>query len=157
VAAVLVNGGHVMAEQVSGWLKFASIVLIFAGIMRVLDSIWAFRYKGALPENLDSGIFGTNLKTYGVVYLVVGALLILTGIYVMMRRQFFRWVGIAAGVIGGLSGAVWLPYYPVWSLVYVGLAVLVVYALVTEGGREPGGPSTSGVRDAIRQELQRDA
>ena len=119
-----------MAEQGSGWLKFASIVLIFAGIMRVLDSIWAFRYKGALPENLDSGILGTNLKTYGVVYVVVGALFILTGIYVLMRRQFFRWVGVAAGIIGGLSGAVWLPYYPVWSLVYVGTAVLVVYALI---------------------------
>jgi len=146
-----------MAEQESGWLKFASIVLIFAGIMRVIDSIWAFRYKGALPENLDSGILGTNLKTYGVVYVVVGALLILTGIYVLMRRQFFRWVGVAAGIIGGLSGAVWLPYYPVWSLVYVGLAVLVVYALVTEGGREPSGPATPALRDAMRQELQRDA
>ena len=42
---------------------FASIVSIFTGIMRVLDSIWAFRYKGALPENLDGGILGTNLKT----------------------------------------------------------------------------------------------
>ena len=146
-----------MAEQGSGWLKFASIVLIFAGIMRVLDSIWAFRYKGALPENLDSGILGTNLKTYAVVYLIVGAVLILTGIYVVMRRQFFRWVGVAAGIIGGLSGAVWLPYYPVWSLVYVGLAVLVVYALVAEGGREEAGPATPALRETVRQELQRDA
>jgi hypothetical protein len=146
-----------MTDQASGWLKFASIVLIFAGIMRVLDSIWAFRYKGALPENLDSGLLGTNLKSYGVVYLVVGVLLILTGIYVVMRRQFFRWVGVAAGIIGGLSGAVWLPYYPVWSLVYVGLAVLVVYALVAEGGREPADRATHAFRDSIRQELQRDA
>jgi hypothetical protein len=28
-----------------------------------------------------------------------------------------------------------MPYYPVWSLTYVGLGVLVVYALVTYGGR----------------------
>jgi hypothetical protein len=119
-----------MAEGPSGWVRFASIVLIFAGIMRVLDSIWAFRFNGALPDNLDGGVLGTNLTTYAVVYLVVGALLIVTGIYVVMRSQFFRWVGVAAGVIGGLSGAVWLPYYPVWSLVYVGISVLVMYALV---------------------------
>ena len=31
----------------------------------------------------------------------------------------------------------WLPYCPVWSLVYVAMAVLVVYALVAYGGREP--------------------
>ena len=119
-----------MAAGPSGWVRFASIVLIFAGIMRVLDSIWAFRYNGALPDNLDGGTLGSNLTTYAVVYLVVGALLIATGIYVVMRSQFFRWVGVAAGIIGGLSGAVWLPYYPVWSLVYVGLSVLVAYALI---------------------------
>ena len=119
-----------MAQGPSGWVRFASIVLIFAGIMRVLDSIWAFRFNGSLPDNLNGGTLGSNLTTYAVVYLIVGALLILTGIYVVMRSQFFRWVGVAAGIIAGLSGAVWLPYYPVWSLVYVGTAVLVVYALI---------------------------
>jgi hypothetical protein len=114
----------------SGWVRFASIVLIYAGIMRVLDSIWAFRYNGQLPENLSGGILGSKLTTYAVVYLIVGVLLVLTGVYVLYRSELFRWVGIVAGVIGGLSGAVWLPYYPVWSLVYVGLSVLVVYALV---------------------------
>jgi hypothetical protein len=33
----------------------------------------------------------------------------------------------------------------------------VVYALVAEGGREPSGPAKPGFRDAMRQELQRDA
>jgi hypothetical protein len=119
-----------MAEGPSGWVRFASIVLIFAGIMRVLDSIWAFRYNGVLPDDLDGGTLGSNLTTYAVVYLIVGALLIATGIYVLTRSEFFRWVGVVAGIIGGLSGAVWLPYYPVWALVYVGMSVLVVYALI---------------------------
>jgi hypothetical protein len=102
-----------MAAGPSGWVRFASIVLIFAGIMRVLDSIWAFRFNGQLQDNLDGGVLGSNLTTYAVVYLIVGVLLVLTGIYVLYRSQFFRWVGIVAAAIGGLSGAVWLPYYPV--------------------------------------------
>jgi hypothetical protein len=85
-------------------------VLIFAGILRVLDSIWVFRFNGQFPDNLSGGVLGSNLTTYAVVYLVVGVLLALTGIYVLYRSQFFRWVGVVAGVIGGLSGAVWLPY-----------------------------------------------
>src|SRR5262249_4003663 len=128
-----------MAQGPSGWVRFASIVLIFAGIMRVLDSIWAFRFNGALPDNLNGADLGSNLTTYAVVYLIVVALLIVTGIYVVLRVQFFRWVGVAAGIIGGLSGAVWLPYYPVWSLVYVGIAVLVVYGLVAHF--EPASPT----------------
>ena len=125
-----------MDEQGSSWLTYASIVLIFVGVMRVLDSIWAFRFNGALPDNLDGGTLGSNLTTYAVVYLIVGVLLILAGIYVLSRNQFFRWVGVVAGIIGGLSGAVWLPYYPVWAAMYVAMAVLVVYALIAHGGRE---------------------
>jgi hypothetical protein len=28
-----------------------------------------------------------------------------------------------------------MPYYPIWSLAYIGIGVLVIYALVVEGGR----------------------
>jgi len=126
-----------MAQGPSGWVRFASIVLIFAGTMRLPDSIWAFRFNGSLPDNLNGGTLGSNRTTYAVVYIVVGALLIVTGIYVVMRSRFFRWVGVAAGIIGGLSGAVWLPYSPVWSLVYVAMAVLVVYGLIAHF--EPAG------------------
>jgi len=30
-------------RDVSGWIVFASVVLIVAGFMRVFDAIWAFR------------------------------------------------------------------------------------------------------------------
>ncbi len=33
----------------------------------------------------------------------------------------------------------WMPYYPVWSLVYIALAVLVFYALARYGGRLDAG------------------
>jgi hypothetical protein len=59
-----------------GRLVFAAIVLGVAGIMRIFDAIWVFRYHGVLPENLQGAIFGHSLKTYGWVYLVVAAVLI---------------------------------------------------------------------------------
>ena len=37
--------------------------------------------------------------------------------------------------IGALSAMTWMPYYPIWSLTYVGIAVLVFYALARHGGR----------------------
>jgi hypothetical protein len=29
-----------------------------------------------------------------------------------------------------ITAVSWLPYYPVWSLVYIGLSVLVIYGLL---------------------------
>ena len=47
-------------EPVSGWMFFAGSVLGLAGLMRLLDSFWAFRYKGALPDELRTGCSVTS-------------------------------------------------------------------------------------------------
>jgi len=122
----------------SGWVVFASIVLITAGIMRLFDAIWAFRYHGQIPQNLEDAIFGHSLKTYGWVYLIVAAILVLAGFFVLGGNPFARWIGVAAGAIGAITAIWWMPYYPVWSLTYIALGGLVVYALVAYGDRDRG-------------------
>ena len=54
----------------------------------------------------------------------------------MARSQLARWIGYIAAVIGGLSAMTWMPYYPIWSLTYVAMAVLVFYALARYGGHQ---------------------
>jgi hypothetical protein len=124
-----------MNRRGEGWVLFAAIVLITAGVMRVFDAIWAFRYHGALPENLEDAIFGHSLKTYGWIYLLVAAVLIASGFLVLSGSQLARWLGVAAAALGSISAIWWMPYYPVWSLTYIGIGGLVVYALVAYGGR----------------------
>jgi hypothetical protein len=123
------NRGH-------GWIVFSAVILGVAGIMRILDSIWAFRYHGVLPQNLENAIYGTSLKTYAWIWLIVGIVLILAGIAVMSRSQIARWIGILAGAVAAVSAIGWLPYYPGWSIVYMAAGVLVIYALSVYGGRE---------------------
>ena len=124
-------------DRGSGWLAFAAVLLIFTGIMRVFDAIWAFRFNGALPDHLSDSVFGDNLDNYGWISLVVAAILLFAGFGVLSRLQFARWIGIIAAGIAGLSAITWVWYYPIWSLIYVILAVMVMYALIIYGGREP--------------------
>jgi len=122
-----------MHERGHGWIVFAAIVLGVVGVMRIFDAIWAFRYHGVLPQHLEDAIFGTSLKTYGWVYLVVGVLLILRAFAVMSRSQIGIWVGVVFAALASISAIWWMPYYPIWSLTYVGLGVLVIYALIAHG------------------------
>ena len=125
-----------MNESGNGWTIFAGIALLVAGVMRIFDSIWAFRYHGVLPSNLEAAIFGHTLKTYAWVYLAVGIILILAGFGVMMQSQVSRWIGIFAAAILGISAIWWMPYYPIWSLTYIGICFFVIYALAAYGQRE---------------------
>jgi hypothetical protein len=43
-----------MDRRGGGLLVFSAIVLGVAGIMRVFDAIWAFRYHGTLPQHLEA-------------------------------------------------------------------------------------------------------
>jgi hypothetical protein len=126
-----------MDERGEGLLLFSGIVLMIAGVMRFFDALWAFRYHGSVPSNLQDALFGHSLKTYGWVYLVVAIVLFLAGMGVMVRSQISRWIGMVAGAVGAISAIWWMPYYPIWSLTYIFVAVLVIYALAAYGGREP--------------------
>jgi uncharacterized membrane protein HdeD (DUF308 family) len=124
----------------SGWLTFSGIVLIVAGIMRILDGIWAFRYNGTVVDNLHQAIFGHSLTTYGWLWLIVGIVLIGAGLLVMgapgTAAEIARWIGIVAAALGAVTAISWMPYYPVWSLVYVGIGILVIYGLVAHWDEE---------------------
>jgi hypothetical protein len=119
-------------ERGSGWLFFAGTVLGIAGIMRVLDAIWAFRSN----QLLDDGLLGEKIENYAWLWLIVGIILIIASFLVLTRSQLARWIGIIAAAIGTISAVAWMPYYPVWALVYVAIGVFVIYALAVYGGRE---------------------
>jgi hypothetical protein len=41
-----------------------------------------------------------------------------------------RALGIVAAGIAAITAFSWMPYYPVWALIYVVIAIFVIYALV---------------------------
>jgi hypothetical protein len=122
-------------EQGSGWLTFSAVILVFAGIMKIFDSIWAFRAKGAFKD-LPNATLGSNVKNYGWIWLILGVLLIVAGFAVLRRSQIGRWFGIIAASIAAIGTMAWMPYYPIWALTYVGIALLVIYGLAAHGGLE---------------------
>jgi hypothetical protein len=124
------------ADDGAGMLFFAGTMLGLAGIMRIIDAIWAFSYNGALPDNLKDGVIGSELTNYAWLWLIVGIVLLVSSGFVLVRSQFARWIGLFAAAIAGISAITWMPYYPIWSLTYVAIAVTVFYALARYGSRE---------------------
>jgi hypothetical protein len=123
----------------SDWLTFSAVILIIAGILRVIDAIWAFSYHGALPDGLQGAVLGHSLTTYGWIWLIAGVILIVAGALLFgpadrPSSEVARWVGIVAASLAAISAIFVMPYYPVWSLLYVIIAVMVVYGLVAGYG-----------------------
>jgi len=123
----------------SGWLTFSGVVLIVAGILRVIDAIWAFGYNGLIPDGLRGALLGTSLATYGWIWLFTGVILIAAGVLVFgpggrPGTEISRWIGIIAASLGAISAIFVMPYYPVWALLYIAIAIMVIYGLTAHYG-----------------------
>jgi hypothetical protein len=125
-----------VSDAGAGWLIFAGTILGMAGIMRIFDGIWAFQYDGAVPDKLEGAVLGTSLSTYGWIWIAIGLILIICSFAVFSRSQLARWIGIVAGAGMAITAIWWMPYYPVWSLVYIISGVVVIYALAASGARD---------------------
>jgi len=124
-----------MKNEGRGWILFSMIVLLTAGIMRIFDGIWMIHNSNTISSaTLTGSLFGTSFKTYGWIYLLVGVALILVALALASGSEVARWLGIVAGAVLAISAIWWIPYYPVWSIVYIGLGVGVIYGLAVYGG-----------------------
>ena len=116
----------------TGWIVFAGIVMILAGGNMFINGIWALHSSDQIEKSFgDTLLFSShNLDTWGWIYLIVGAVVVIAGIFVFLRSAFGIWVGIIAALVQAFFAFFWIfsPYWP-GALVIIALDLLVVYAL----------------------------
>ena len=123
----------------AGWLAFAGTLLIVGGAFKILDALWAFKYDDELSEEVQTVVFEGDLNAWGWVWLVLGIVLIVAGIAAVSGSEWARWFGIFVATVAAIGFLPWIYYQPLWTILSVTLAMMVVYALATYGGRRlPG-------------------
>ena len=108
----------------TGWIVFAGIVMILAGGNMAINGLWALHSSSQIEKSFgDTLLFSSsNLDTWGWIYLIVGAVVVVAGILVFFRVAFGMWVGIIAAMVQAFFAFFWIfsPYWP---------AALVIIAL----------------------------
>jgi hypothetical protein len=118
-----------MEEKGSGWLAFASIMLIIAGIGNFIWGITAV----ARDELLINKLLFANLTFWGVVFMIAGAFLVVAGVAVISKAQWARWFGITFCALSILFYFLVIWAYPVWSVLVIAIDVLIIYGLAEYG------------------------
>jgi hypothetical protein len=134
VATVTRDDAYEFEERGFGWLLFASTMLGLAGVLSVIDGIMALSKSKFYADNANY-VF-SDLRTWGWIMLVVGALLIVAAMGVFSGSGFARWFGIFAAGLNAIAFFGAMQAYPFWSLIVFTLDVLVIYALAVYGGKK---------------------
>jgi hypothetical protein len=116
------------ANWVIGLSLFAGVMMILAGVFNAMEGLVAL----ARNEIYVAGpryIFAFDLTTWGWIHLILGIGVAAAGFALMSGRLFGRMVGIAIAALSMLANFLFIPYYPVWSLLIIALNVFVIWAL----------------------------
>jgi hypothetical protein len=74
-------------------------------------------------------LFTFDVTTWGWIHLLVGIVVGLAGVAVLTGQLWGRVVGIGLAVLSMIASFMFIPYYPVWSLLIIALDVFVIWAL----------------------------
>jgi hypothetical protein len=125
----------------AGWLAFAGIMVVIAGVLNVIWGIAAIDSASFFLE--DERFVLSDLSTWGWIILVIGILQAFAAFSIWAGRGFGRWIGIITAAISAIGAILSLPGYPFWSLAVFGLDLLIIYGLSAYGGQSPRGSRTA--------------
>jgi hypothetical protein len=134
VVATTVTQSYEDEERGFGWLLFAATMLGLSGILAVIDGIVALSRSRFYTANATY-VF-SDLRTWGWITLIVGALLIVAAMGVFSGSSLARWFGILIAGLSAIDQFLFVQAYPFWSLFVFSVSVLVIYALARYGGNK---------------------
>jgi hypothetical protein len=111
-----------------GFAVFAGVIMIMSGAFQAIAGLVGL-FANEFYVATRNYVFQFDVTTWGVIHLVLGALLILAGFSVFSGRTWARVLGIILTGLSALGNFMFIPYYPFWSLLIIALDVLVIWAL----------------------------
>ncbi len=121
-----------MEKKGSGWMVFASIMLVVAGIGNFIWGITAV----ARNQLLVNKLLFANLTFWGIIFMILGVLLVAAGFAVLNKAGWARIFGIIFCSLSIIFYFMVIWAYPVWSVMVIAIDVLIIYGLAEYGERE---------------------
>ena len=129
-------GPGIGTEPAGGWAAgfaiFAAVMMVVIGAFQALQGLAAIlrdQFYVVTPRY----VYGFDVSTWGWVHLALGILVAVAGVFVFTGHLWARAIGIAFAVVNAISQFLFLPYYPVWSVVMIAMDVAVIWALCVYG------------------------
>jgi len=112
-----------------GWAAMAGILMViiggfkaFSGVIGLFNDEWIVRGFNAY--------YFIDLTALAWWYIIIGVILVLAGLAAMQMKAWGRWVGVIAVGLAMISEFMWLPVYPIWSILLITMYFFMIIGLV---------------------------
>ena len=123
-------------QPISGWaaggITFAATMAALVGTFQILQGLVAVLNDDfyVVTRNYT---FDLDISAWGWIHLIVGAVMLIVGFGLYARALWAVIGGLAIAMLSALSNFFFIPYYPIWALLLIGLDVWIIWALTRPG------------------------
>jgi hypothetical protein len=113
-----------------GFTAMAAILMMLSGGANILEGIAAV-IRGSYFVTLPNYAYNTSVSGWGWTHLIFGIVVFLAGACLFLDMLWARVAGVILASVSLLLNLVYIPFFPVWSIIVIALDAFVIWALLT--------------------------
>ena len=78
-------------------------------------------------------VFQFDVRTWGWVHVFVGLVILAAALALFTGATWARVIGVVVAAVAMLVGFAWLPWYPLWAILFIVTSASVIWALTAHG------------------------
>ncbi|NMM83305.1 hypothetical protein B2J88_02855 [Rhodococcus sp. SRB_17] len=125
-----VNSHPVKKGIATGTNLAAAVLLLTAGVISLLQGISAVA-KDDLFVVGAVYIYELDTTTWGWIHIALGVVALAISVGMMMAATWARIAAILIAALSIIANFLWLPHYPLWSILIIALDIVVIWAVAT--------------------------
>jgi hypothetical protein len=110
----------------------AGILMVMVGIFHVVQGLVALFNDDFFVVGAEY-VFEFDVTAWGWIHLIAGTIVALAGIALFRGAVWARTITVILAGVSILASFLWMPFYPLWSLVVIAFDVFVIWALTAHG------------------------
>jgi hypothetical protein len=116
-----------------GLIVVAAIFLVVGGAFHVIQGLAAI-LDDQFFAAVENYAFDLNVQTWGWIHVVTGIILAAAGFALFSGALWARIVAVFVAVASAIVSFLYIPYFPVWSIVTLSVDGAIIWAVTAHGG-----------------------
>ena len=116
-----------------GWVVFGAAMMVLLGTFHAIAGLVALFNETYFVAPAADLVVSVSYDTWGWAHLIGGLVVLGVGIGLFTGATWARVLGVGIAMLSAIVNLAFLAAYPVWSIMMITLAVLVIYAITAHG------------------------
>jgi hypothetical protein len=115
------------------WIMLGALLLILLGVVHLLTGLVALLRPQILATTRSHLLVPVSLDALAWLHVVLGVIAVIVGFSLLRGSGWARWTAIVLAFLAILVNFAFIAVYPIWAVLAIAFAAIVIYAVVVHG------------------------